>query len=393
MYQNISLAYKKSDQGLYSESYTLYSNAEDSLKLLINGYATYDQNLRNLLNENRQLNEKQSTTKSESRSNALLGIKYFINGVQKSSGIEGDKLCIEYGLNLYRSGYSGPSSPMISESVRVTKEIVNDYYNSVIDGPFTTWYKTDSSGMVNFCETLIVPEGYWKTTYRYSAQYPGGITAYSNAPTLSINFEQDPNNPYESEQEREQSELNEKLVKETEMKLEKQRQLEQEKKKQELAEIGKQNAIKIQKAKQEREQKALENAEIQKEIDERQTQLKNEVKYLQSQAYNNLKLTHKVDDAENMLKKVSSETTEQKEAINKAWDLLKINKEKINDMRETKTKGDNQLRSDNYLGGILHFNTVEKVAKQVDGNLDEISKIIKDVEKMKSQTCFLFWCW
>ncbi|MBC8502706.1 MAG: hypothetical protein H8D35_06230 [Nitrosopumilus sp.] len=339
--------------------------------------------------------EKPPTEKTAD-SNPSLGITYSVNGVQKSSAIEGDELCIEYGLNMYYSGYSGPSSPMKFEKIRITKEIVNDYYDSIIDGPFTTWHTTDGSGKVNFCETLITPEGYWAITYRYSAQYPGGSVAYSNAPTLSMYFEQDPNNPYESEQEREQRELNARLVEEAEIGLKKQQELDELQRafdKLEQEKIHEENILKLQIAKQEREQKEREELQEQKEREEHDEQLRNEVKILQSQAHNDLKLMHAVDKVEEELKKISSDTTEQKIIINKAWDLLKINKQKIADMEYAKKMGDKTLSSKEYKSSILNFEKVSKNGKQVDSNLNEISKSIKQIEKMQEQTCFLFWCW
>ena len=338
---------------------------------------------------------KESVTISKSTSIALLGMSYHINGVQKSSGFEGDEVCFEYGLNLYPSGYPGASSPMDFESIRVTKEIV-DYYGSVVGGPFTTWHTTDGSGKVNFCETLITPEGYWAITYRYSAQYPGGSVAYSNAPTLSMYFEQDPNNPYESEQEREQRELNARLVEEAEIGLKKQQELDELQRafdKLEQEKIHEENILKLQIAKQEREQKEREELQEQKEREEHDEQLRNEVKILQSQAHNDLKLMHAVDKVEEELKKISSDTTEQKIIINKAWDLLKINKQKIADMEYAKKMGDKTLSSKEYKSSILNFEKVSKNGKQVDSNLNEISKSIKQIEKMQEQTCFLFWCW
>jgi len=290
---------------------------------------------------------------------------------KKTSGFEGDELCVEYGLNLYQSGYSGANSPMKFENVRVTKEIMNFVSNSIVDGPFTTWYVTDNFGNVNFCETLILPENFWKIKYRYSTTYPGGSVASSHAPTLSIIFEHDPNNPYESEQEREQRELNERLVKEAEMRLEK----------------------------QQREQAAIETARLQekayqKQIEEEQRrELSHETRFLQQESYIKLEnLKNGINAAEESLKQTSPNSTEQREIINKAWDLLKINKQKIDDITERYEKADRLVGSENYENAKSWYTFSEEDTQQVENNLKEISKLIEEA-KIEPKFCFLWWCW
>jgi len=226
-YQNLSVANNLNDKRLYIESLNLYNKIENELWSIHSGYNSYAKKLKDFLNTDLSLYRDKPPTSYDKTADAiaLLSLKYSINGVQKSSGFEGDEVCLEYRLNLYPSVYPGSSSLMKFENVRVTKEIVNNFDDSILAGPFTTWHTTSDSGWVKICETLVLPDDRWYATYRYSAQYPGGSVAYSNAPTLSIYFEADPNNPYESEQEREQREFNELLVKEVEIALEKQQRV------------------------------------------------------------------------------------------------------------------------------------------------------------------------
>ncbi len=145
------------------------------------------------------------------------------------------------------------------------------------------------------------------------------------------------------------------------------------------------------KAKQEREQK---------EIDEQKKQLKKYVETLQYNSYIKLdRLRNGVTTAEDSLKQIVFDMPKQKESIDKAWDLLKINKQKINDITERYQTGDGQLDIEFYENAKSWYRFSETDSKQVGDNLQEISNLIEKaketskLDKIQPKTCFLWWCW
>lgn len=138
-------------------------------------------------------------------------------------------------------------------------------------------------------------------------------------------------------------------------------------------------------------EKAREDKE-QKERDEQERQLKKEVaQILQSESYQQLeKLRKGVKVAEDALKQVVSNTPEQKETIDKAWDLLKDSQRKLKEIEENYQKGDSQVGLELYDSAKNWYNVNGDNSQEIGDNLKEISRLIEEVQ---SQTCFLFWCW
>lgn len=132
--------------------------------------------------------------------------------------------------------------------------------------------------------------------------------------------------------------------------------------------------------------------EEQKERDEQERQIKKEVaQILQSESYQQLeKLRNGVNVAEDTLKLVVSNTPEQKEIIDKAWDLLKDSQRKLKEIEENYQKGDSQVGQELYDNAKNWYNVNGDNSQEIGDNLIEISRLIEEVE---SQTCFLFWCW
>jgi len=124
---------------------------------------------------------------------------------------------------------------------------------------------------------------------------------------------------------------------------------------------------------------------------EQQRKLQSEAKSVQVESYKQLdKLRDGVSVTEEALKKVSANTPEQKETIDKAWDLLKINKKKLNQYEEQFQKGDRQFGAEYYESSKTWYKIKEKDSQNVEESLKEISKLI---EKAHQKICFLFWCW
>jgi len=132
--------------------------------------------------------------------------------------------------------------------------------------------------------------------------------------------------------------------------------------------------------------------EEQKERDEQERQIKKEVaQILQSESYQQLeKLRNGVKVAEDALKQVVSNTPEQKETIDKAWDLLKDSQRKLKEIEENYQKGDSQVGLELYDSAKNWYNVNGGNSQEIGDNLIEISRLIEEVQ---SQTCFLFWCW
>ena len=144
------------------------------------------------------------------------------------------------------------------------------------------------------------------------------------------------------------------------------------------------NVEKLQNDKQER---------IQKEKDEQEKQLKKEVQTLQSKSYYQLdKFKKGNDDAEKSLKSIVTSTLEQKQKIDKAWDLLKINKNKLSEIETKYHTGDIRISIEQYEDAKkwYYFYDKNNVEMEIGNNLKEISKLI---EESQPKTCFLMWCW
>ncbi len=137
------------------------------------------------------------------------------------------------------------------------------------------------------------------------------------------------------------------------------------------------------------ENRAKEKEQIQQ--DKQEKQLKKEVQTLQSKSYHQLDSLKKGnDDAEKSLKSITTNTPEQKQEIDKAWDLLKINKQKLTDITERYQKGDKQLGYEYYGNSKSWYTSNTQDNQLVGDNLKVVSKII---ENTTTQTCFLFFCW
>jgi len=129
----------------------------------------------------------------------------------------------------------------------------------------------------------------------------------------------------------------------------------------------------------------------QKEREDQKRELSNEVIGLQQESYQKLEnLKNGVNTAEASLKQTSPSSAEQREAIDKAWDLLKNSQSSLNKIEEDYQKGDRQLGYEYYENAKTWYVGNEKNTQKVGDNLKEISKLI---EEAKPKFCFLFWCW
>ncbi len=138
---------------------------------------------------------------------------------------------------------------------------------------------------------------------------------------------------------------------------------------------------KIEKEKQEKIFQA--NEELKK-------QLKGDVAILKTQSNDELlELKKGVQVAQEALKKLNP-SSDNKETVDKAWDLLKINQQKIVDIQKRVEKGDRQFGYGLYENAKSFYNLKSSNNQEIGANLEEISKLI---EEANPKTCFLFWCW
>jgi len=122
--------------------------------------------------------------------------------------------------------------------------------------------------------------------------------------------------------------------------------------------------------------------------------LRQEVLVLQKQSYDKLEiLKNDISVSEESLKQISSNSDEQKKILDKAWDLLKTNKAKLDKITNMYKVADIQIGSENYANAKFSYNSNEKDAQQIGNYLKEISKLIDEAQKIKPKTCFLWWCW
>lgn len=139
-----------------------------------------------------------------------------------------------------------------------------------------------------------------------------------------------------------------------------------------------------------------------KPIEKNQSQKINydEVSIIQKESYEKLNsLKNEVQLIEESLKKLASNSEDQKEKINQAWNLLREGQKNLESIEGRIRGGDNHVGYGNYDTAKDFFDN-ERIHGEVSKNLKEISKIIEEnkelksnTEELKSQTCFLFWCW
>ncbi|NIP61822.1 MAG: hypothetical protein GWN01_01825 [Nitrosopumilaceae archaeon] len=120
---------------------------------------------------------------------------------------------------------------------------------------------------------------------------------------------------------------------------------------------------------------------------------KSDVLPIKNKAYNEFQtLKNGLQQAENALTQLNPNNKKATEKVNQAWDLLKINKQKLNSLESRLNVADNNLASGNY-ELAKQFYTFDPDYNRIFGkNLIKISELIEDANNNQS-TCFLFWCW
>ena len=145
--------------------------------------------------------------------------------------------------------------------------------------------------------------------------------------------------------------------------------------------IRQQQIESLQKIKQEKEKQANE---------QREKEIKNEVTMLKNKSEKEiLELEKGISIAEKALKKLNPNSYDKK-AIDKAWDLLKINQQKLENIQNIVEKGDKQFDYELYSNAKTFYDLESEDNIEIGHNLQEISKII---DKAQPKNCFLFWCW
>jgi len=323
----------------------------------------------------------------------LLSAYPTLNGEKEFSyGQEGDRLCLNY---LLRDAEKPDYNFLITipyKIIQVSKQVI-DINGNPITNYFTQDYKVDGSGEVRICENLeLYSKNYIQNGVRYKASFAGDRDYdYSNAPIWSVYFGENQEKKHNEELERIQQEQQREQEQQRQQELaDMQHEIDNLKKQQELADIHQQNVAKLEKAKQDREQKLT---------DEKERKLKTETQTIQSNSYDHLEnLRIAVFKSEESLTKITSDTPEQKQIIDNAWNLLKSNKRLLNDITNMYQSADRQISSEDYTTAKFSYSISDKDVNQIGDNLKETSNLIdkikqSQIEHTQPQTCFLFWCW
>ena len=115
-----------------------------------------------------------------------------------------------------------------------------------------------------------------------------------------------------------------------------------------------------------------------------------EVSVLQQESYEKLNsLKNELEIAKVSLEKLSSNSSDQKEKINQAWNLLRESENNLESIENRIRGGDNHVGYGNYDTAKTFF-VNDRISGEVDENLKEMSRLIEESEP---QSCFLFWCW
>ncbi len=294
-----------------------------------------------------------------------IATNHSINDIARDQGSEGEELCVLFSLYESNSWNGNSNTSLKFKEIKVTKKILSSMFSGeIIAGPFSTLYTTDGSGHVNFCEQLKMYDDNSFNVYKYTGTFSGGYGYESSVgPDITIEIKS-------SNLEQERKNL--------------QQTIDKQKRDKERLEVHNQNVVILENAKKEREQ-------IQKEKQE--NQLKKEAQTLQSKSYYQLnKFKKGNDDAEKSLKSIVTSTLEQKQEIDKAWDLLKINKNKLSEIETKYHTGDIRISIEQYEDAKkwYYFYDKNNVEMEIGDNLKEISKLI---EESQPKTCFLMWCW
>jgi len=159
-------------------------------------------------------------------------------------------------------------------------------------------------------------------------------------------------------------------------------------KEKEVSETHKKNLAKLQQEKQDREEK-------------KKKQYLQDVRIIQQNLYvEHEKLQRGIIDAENSLKGLSGKSKLEQDRINKAWDLLKDSKNKVEKLKENYANGDREMGKGTNLIGNAHawYLTNQNYPGKIGENLIQISSLIENVKTNEvyaeqNKTCFMFWCW
>ena len=124
--------------------------------------------------------------------------------------------------------------------------------------------------------------------------------------------------------------------------------------------------------------------------------LKHEVQDLQKKSYEKLNsIKNELENTKVSLEKLSSNSADQKEKINKSWNILKKINQDIEKIEEQFSTGDRNVGKERYENAKAMYTLNERDSstqswEQMKSNLNKISNI---VEEVSPKTCFLMWCW
>ena len=105
-------------------------------------------------------------------------------------------------------------------------------------------------------------------------------------------------------------------------------------------------------------------------------------------------LESSVEISEKSLSGLTFQKKEAQEKINRAWDLLKQNQRKMDDINSHLMATDDNIERNNFDIAQIRIDNGKDFAEKVEQNLVEISKLIEEAKEFEKQKfCFLWLCW
>jgi hypothetical protein len=113
---------------------------------------------------------------------------------------------------------------------------------------------------------------------------------------------------------------------------------------------------------------------------------------LKSNAYEKLNsLKDSLSTSQSILEQTIPTSDESREKINQAWNLIKENKQTLEKFEMQISKADKSGDMD-FIENAYVFDNIPN-SSIFEENLNDVSNLNTESEKLESRFCFLFWCW